>query len=164
MSECELCGAPKAVKTCGECERNVCKNCVRYLANDHLRFHPEPPSWAKHGVFCADCFDTLVTPEVAKYDEVMERSEHVKVIHDTFHGYIPCFKKAKRSTEVTSEDLGRGIAIQRLKFLAAWEGYDSVIELSTTGTKVRNHGWETKSWNASGVFANVDYKKFRPPE
>ena len=164
MSTCEVCQAPKATKTCGECSGSICKNCVRYLANDHLRFHPSPPPWAAQGVFCADCFETLVEPEVAKYDEVMARSESVKVMYDTFHGYIPCIKKAKRSTEVENDDLGRGIAIQRLKFLAAWEGYDSVIELKTTGEKVRNHGWETKSWSASGVFANVDYKKFRPPE
>jgi hypothetical protein len=161
---CDLCGAPKGTKSCGECERHVCKNCVRFLANDHLRFHPLPPPWAGSGVFCVECYDDFVAPEVAKYDEVFARSEHVRIIHDTFHGFIPTFKKAKFPTEVKEADLGRGIAIQRLKFLAAWEGYDSVVQLSTTGDKVRNHGWETKAWSAKGLFANVDYKKFRPPE
>jgi hypothetical protein len=65
---------------------------------------------------------------------------------------------------VESGDLGRGIAIQRLKFLAAWEGYDAVIEVSTKGEKVRNHGWETKNWSAKGILACLDYKRFRPPE
>lgn len=164
MSECDLCRAPKAPKTCGECAAHVCKNCVRFLANDHLRFHPEPPAWAQYGVFCADCFSTFVEPEVAHYDEVAARAEHVKVVYDTFHGYIPCLKKAKEMTKVNKQDAGRGIAIQRLKFLAAWNDYDTVIELGTTGVKVQNAGWETKSWSAQGIFANVDYKRFRPEE
>ncbi len=161
---CDLCGAPKATKTCAECEAHVCKNCVRYLANDHLRFHPEPPSWAEKGVFCVECFETLVEPEIARYDEVFARSDAVKLVHDSYRGFIPCLKKAKDTTHVDHGDLGRGIALQRLKFLAAWEGYDSIIEVKTFGEKQRNHGWETKTWTASGVFACIDFSRFRPPE
>jgi hypothetical protein len=164
LSACTLCQAPKAFKTCDECGADVCKNCVRYLANDHLRFHPAPPPWSKHGIFCHDCYESLVAPELERYDEVMARSETVRIIWDTFHGYIPCIKKAKFPTTVENADLGRGIALQRLKFLAAWEGYDSVIDVSATGDKVRNHGWETKSWAAKGTFAIVDYKRFVVPE
>jgi hypothetical protein len=105
-----------------------------------------------------------VEPELSHYDEVAGRAELVKLVFDTFHGYIPCLKKCKVKTEVDREDLGRGIALQRLKFLAAWDSYDAVIEVSTTGKKVRNHGWETKSWSASGIFACIDYRRFRPPE
>jgi hypothetical protein len=158
---CALCQAPKAPKTCGECGAAVCKNCVRFLANDHLRFHPAPPPWAAHGVFCADCFERLVEPEVARYDEVAARAEHVKVVHDTYRGYIPCLKKAKEPVRVETADAGKGIAVQRLKFLAAWEGYDAVIELTTEGEKVQNFGYGTTIWGASGIFACLDYKRFR---
>lgn len=163
MKECELCGAPKAVKECGECEAQVCKNCVQYLEQDKLRFHPSPPAFVKHGIFCANCFDTLVRPEIEKYDEVLARSETVKIVRASFRGYIPTFKKAKFPTEVR-DDAGRGIAIWRLKFLCAWEGYDTVIEMEAEHSKNRNHGWESKVWAARGHFVDLDHAKFRPPE
>ena len=163
MSGCDLCGAPKAIKTCGLCERDVCKNCVQYLEQDKLRFHPAPPAFAKHGIFCVDCYEEQVRAEVEKYEEVLARSEQVKIVRASFHGYIPTFKKAERTTEV-NDDAGRGIAVNRLKFLCAWEGYDTVTELDTEHKKVRNHGWESKIWSASGRFVNLDHKKFRPPE
>jgi hypothetical protein len=163
MSGCDLCGAPKAIKTCGPCEREVCKNCVAYLAPDQFRFHPAPPEFSKFGVFCIDCFENEVRAEVERYNEALERSEKVKIVRSSYHGYIPCLRKAERDTEV-KDDAGRGIAVWRLKFLCAWEGFDTVIHLDTKHKKVRNEGWETKSWSASGLFVDLDHKKFRPPE
>lgn len=163
MSGCDLCGAPKAPKTCGLCERHVCKNCVQFLEADKFRFLPEPPSFAGHGIFCVDCFEEQVRPEVEKYDEVLARSEQVKLVRASFHGYIPVFRKADRPTEV-KDDAGRGIATWRLKFLCALAGYDTVIEFEAEHSKTRNHGWESKVWRASGRFVDLDHKKFRPPE
>ncbi len=162
-TDCELCGSPKSYKSCGLCERAVCKNCVAFLEADKLRFHPNPPAFARHGIFCADCFESEVRAEVEKYEEVLARSEQVKIVRASFHGYIPCLRKADRTTEV-NDDAGRGIAIWRLKFLCAWEGFDTVIELDTKHKKVRNEGWENKVWSATGRFVNLDHAKFRPPE
>ncbi len=111
-----------------------------------------------------DCYDTLVAPEVAHYDEVAARSESVKLVYDTYRGFIPCLKKAKEPTVVSFEDLGRGIALHRLQFLAAWNDYDALIEVSATSVQVRNHGYQSKSWSASGIMACLDYKRFRPEE
>jgi hypothetical protein len=160
---CEVCAAPKANKRCGECGRSVCKNCVNFLSQDQFRFHPEPPAFAKVGVFCAECFDRLVRPELEHYEEVLARSEQVTLVGSSYRGYIPCLKKAKDPSEVT-DDAGRGIAIWRLKFLAAWQGYDSVIELEAEHRKIRNHGWESKVWSARGHFVCLDHARFRPPE
>ena len=139
-SSCELCKAPKAPKTCGECGIAICKNCVRFLANDHMRFHPDPPPWSQKGIFCVECFERDVAPELERYDEVAARAENVKVVFDTYHGFIPCLKKAKETVRVEKNDLGKGIALQRLKFLAAWQGFDAVIETKVEAEKVRNHG------------------------
>ncbi len=160
---CDLCAAPKAAKSCGECAAHVCKNCVQYLEQDKFRFHPHPPAFAQHGVFCVDCFDALVRPEVERYEEVLARSETIVIVRSSFRGFIPCLKKAERMTEV-KDDAGRGIAIWRLKFLAAWEGYDSIIELEAEHHKNRHHGWESKVWSARGQFACIDHQRFRPPE
>lgn len=103
-------------------------------------------------------------PELARYDEVLARSEVVVVVYDSYRGFVPCLRKAKEPTRVRAGDAGRGIVIQRLKFLAAWDGFDAVIELETKAEKVRNHGWETKAWSGQGLFACLDHKRFRPPE
>lgn len=160
---CELCQAPKATKTCSECERHVCKNCVEFLEQDKFRFHPAPPSFVGKGVFCTDCYESLVRPEVEKYDEVQARSELVKFVRNSFRGYIPTFRKAKFPVEVKDE-AGRGQALLKLKFLCAWEGYDTVINMEVEHSKTRNHGWESKVWAARGTFVDLDHAKFRPPE
>ncbi len=162
-SSCELCGAAKAHKECGECGRMACKNCLNYLEQDQLRFHPDPPAFVMHGIFCAECYESLVKPELDHYEEVLARSEKITLVRTSYRGYIPYLKKAKDPSEVV-DDAGRGIAIWRLKFLAAWQGYDTVIELEAEHRKIRNFGYESKVWSARGHFVCLDHVKFRPPE
>lgn len=162
MNQCELCQAPKAAKSCAECGRAACKNCLCFLEQDKFRFHPEPPAFATKGIFCFECFESLVKPEVERYDEVLARSEKVTLIPISYRGYVACLRKAQYPTEVEAE-AGKGIAVWKLKFLAAWQGYDAIVDLEAENRKTRNAGWESKVWNAKGLFVALDHAKFRPP-
>jgi hypothetical protein len=160
---CELCRAPKSVRACEECGRDTCKNCLVHLAPEALAFHPDPPPFAKKSAFCVDCHEALVAPELAHYAEVLERSREITLVRPNYRGHLPVTKKAKNPTEVKDE-IDRDEAVAHLCFLAAWEGFDAIIQFGTESRKLRHFGWEKKNWSASGLFVCLDYKRFRPQE
>lgn len=158
---CEICRAPKAGKTCEECDAEVCKNCVVHLAADRFAYHPDPPPILLKHTFCRDCHEREIAPIEAAYDEVQRRSEGITVVRKTFRGQLPCLKRASAST-VVANAAAANLALRHLQFLAAWAGYDAVVDVEVIPTKVRNHAYETKRWDAVGWFANLDYRRYHP--
>lgn len=158
---CQLCAAPKDVNTCEACGAPVCKNCVVFNPPEKYRYHPAPPAELKHEIFCVDCFERDAAPLLAHYDEVLARAHEVTVISKFFRGQIPTLKRARVKTSV-DEHIDEKQAVEHLQFLAAWEGYDSVIQLEKESRQVRNHGYQTSRWKATGLFANLDHRRFRP--
>ncbi|MGE3262157.1 MAG: hypothetical protein AB7K68_10285 [Bacteriovoracia bacterium] len=158
---CQLCAAPKDTNTCEACEARVCKNCVVFNNPERYRFHPAPPAELKREIFCVDCFERDAAPALAEYDAVLERSKEVKVISKLFRGPVPLVKQARVKTTV-NDHVDVNIATMHLKFLCAWENYDSVVKFESEATKVRNHGYQKMSWRATGLFVLLDHRRFRP--
>lgn len=158
---CQLCAAPKTTNTCEACAAEICKNCVVFNNPEGYQFHPAPPESLKPKIFCADCFERDAAPLLAEYNEVMERAREVQIISRFFRGPIPLIKQARVPTTVDNHTDEKEATLH-LAFLAAWEKFDTVIKFEATPTKVRNHGYQRMSWKATGLFVNLDHRRFRP--
>lgn len=157
---CELCQAPKTVKSCELCGKRVCKNCVQFLEKEEFRYLPKIPKSLQHKVYCHDCFEARVRPEKERYEEVMEAAREVVFLSKNYRGLIPVKRKAKEPVSV-KRHADKKEAVLHLKFLAALAGYNAVIYGETDFKKIRDHAWETKEWSATGVPAFVDIEKMR---
>lgn len=157
---CKLCQAPKTVKTCNVCQGDVCKNCVRYFDKEESPFFPKVPRVLQKTVFCFDCFEAKAQPEIEKYNEVLDRAREVIVVKKAYRGPITISKK-KNETTTVKRKADEKIAVAQLQFLAAWEGFNAVLQLETDSFSKKNAGWETSEWSATGVFAEIDQEKFR---
>jgi hypothetical protein len=158
---CQLCAAPKDNNACEACGQRICKKCVVFNNPESYRFHPAPPTELKHHILCVDCFERDTAPLLEEYNAVLEKSKEVTIVSKAFRGPVPLIKQARVKTSV-DDHLDVRIATMHLKFLAAWEKFDSVVKYEATATKVRNHGYQRMSWKATGLFALLDRRRFRP--
>lgn len=157
---CGIC-LKKTVHECAECQKEVCKDCVRFLEKEQFRFHPKPPKCFQHRQFCVDCYAELVEPELEKYRAAEEASGSVVLIRKSFRGFVPVLQKAKAPTEV-KRHVDKNDALNHLLFLAAWNGYDAIMDYEGTAKKIRNHAWEKREYSASALSVRLDRKRFRP--
>lgn len=161
-NSCYFCGR-KAARNCCDCEKPICKEDTHFIDREMVRYHPKPPKQFNQTHFCPTCYERSVQPHVEKYEEIAARAKQVTVVRDNYRGQVPCLKKIALP-KVVKKHADEFHAIEHLRFLAAYEGYDAVVELSTKGDQKRNAGWQTTEWSASGHFANLNHKRYRPQD
>lgn len=161
MHRCALCHSEKNLRSCESCDSPVCRDCITHLEPERFRFHPTPPKLWRKKHFCLNCFEEKVAPELAHYDEMVEKSEEITIVSKAFRGQVPCIKRMQEPSHV-KDHLDLKEAVAHLKFLAAWEGFDAVVGVENFSTKVRRHGYQHMEWKVVGHFAHLDRRRFRP--
>lgn len=163
MSEttCPLCRSQKPLRACEECKTPICRDCATFLEKETFRFHPELTRTLQQSHFCFQCYEKHVSPELEKYQEVLERCKEVTVVSKSFRGLVPCLKKKQEVSRVKNH-LDERVAVWHLRFLAAWNGFDAVVGMVTEGVQRRRHGYEHTEWSAKGHFANLNRRRFHP--
>ncbi|RZA08440.1 MAG: hypothetical protein EOP11_04865 [Proteobacteria bacterium] len=165
MSEttfCFYCGR-KAQRDCCECEKPICKDDTLFVDKDLLRYHPKPPKQLQQTHFCPTCYERDIQPHVDKYEAVRAKAKDITVVRDNYRGHVPCLKRVNTPV-VVKRHADEFHASEHLRYLAALEGYDSIVDFSTLGVQKRNAGWQTTEWSARGYFANLNHKRYRPQD
>ena len=98
--ECVSCGKPKATLNCEVCGDAVCKKCEQLLPGNTFSFLPEVPEDLKHTHYCNNCHDSVVAPELDRYQEVMEQAKGVYVFFTSQKKLPPYTSKEKESFKV----------------------------------------------------------------
>ena len=111
-----------------------------------------------HTLYCSVCYDREVLPALEEYNETLERAKSVFVFFTTQRKEIPLIRRSKIKVQVTGRP-DRDETIFRLGFLAAKEGYNAITEVNVFAEKVRNAGYQTSTWQGSGIPAQVDAEK-----
>lgn len=152
---CSSCGKPKAQLQCCVCDANVCKNCAQIVEEETFSFLSPVPKDLKSGVYCPSCFDSKIAEALNDYQETMEKAREILVY----------FKKQSKETRLISRKeavlkvenvIDEDEAVLRLAFKSAQKGFNAIIDVETSSEKIRNAGYQTLKWKASGIPANVD--------
>ncbi len=156
---CDLCKTPKTIRTCEECGKEICKQCVRYSEREAFRFLPNPSPVLQNQIFCYDCFTDKVEPEIEKYQRTLAAAKEVIYLTKNYKGIIPTLRKAKFPVQV-HKHVDRRDAIMHMAFLAAHEDYNAIIQADTVQKQLRNEAYQTSEWSGSGLPVVIDIKKF----
>ena len=156
---CKLCQNPKNIKDCENCKASVCKNCVHFVEKENLRFLSKRPKVLEQNkVFCHDCYINFVEPELEKYQALVNLAEEMHFLSKNYKGSLPIKRKAKAPFSVKRHE-DKGQAILHLKFLAAQAGYNAIVYGVIENKKIRNHAFETKEWQVTGLAVELDLAK-----
>lgn len=116
------------------------------------------PAGLEAGSYCPQCFETRVRPEIEAYEQKLERARNMNVFLKKQGKEVVHLRRAQFPVKVENcED--RDEAILRLAFLAAEEGYDTIIGVDLTTTKVRDNSYQKTLWSGVGTPAEGRKKK-----
>lgn len=155
---CGNCQKSKALLNCGCCGGVVCKNCALFLDEDNFSFMHKIPEDLSHTTYCNICFDSKVTPEVERYQQMMIRAKDVAVYLDKQGKETRLLRRTETPVRVKS-CMDREETLLRLAFLAVERDFDAIIDVELNSEKVRQGGYQTLIWSGKGIPTHIDASK-----
>jgi hypothetical protein len=155
---CNSCNKPKATLECGLCQCSLCKYCAQFVEEDHFSFLASIPSYLSHTVYCGPCFDEKISPELQKYDALLEQAKQVDVYFSDQGKETRIIRRLEEPVKIENCP-DRDEALLRLAFFAAQGNYNSLVDVELTSEKVRNGGYQTLKWRGVGVPVHVNKKR-----
>lgn len=159
-SVCPSCNKSKATLQCAICAASTCKTCAQFVDEESVAWLEPVPAYYALGVFCQACFEQKVEPELASYNEVLERAGQVNIFYKSESKESRFVRRIEKPIKV-KDCIDREAAILKLAFLAAQMGFNILLDVELSFEKVRNGGWQTCVWQGRGIPGHVDESKLR---
>jgi hypothetical protein len=155
---CASCTRRVATRECGLCQIDLCKRCVRFLDGDAFSFMKQIPPELTHSAYCEDCFSSTVEPALAELEADLARAQTVAIFTVNQRTHRLSYSASKERLSV-KDCTDRKEALLRLAYFAVRSGHNSLMEVDVTSAKIRNGGYQTSLWQATGFAAQVDLAK-----
>lgn len=118
-------------------------------------FLPAMPEGVTEGMYCADCFDQVVGPELAKYEELMEKARNVNMFYASQSKESRFIRRIERPIHVKG-CTDREEAILKLAFIAVQLGKNGLVDVELSSSKIRMEAYQTSIWSGRAVPVQVD--------
>lgn len=155
MSSCSVCLTAKGNLSCGHCDLQICKACAEFLADDDFAFMPKVNDILTKSAYCPNCFDIHVRPDLDIYNELLEKAKNFPVYSKTQSKETRLMRR-NRPKLVASDCEDKEEALLKLAFLAVYETCTAIVDVEVISKKVRNHAYQTLTWEASGMPIKLD--------
>jgi hypothetical protein len=153
--QCSQCLKPKAKLKCGLCASDLCKTCANFLEEDQFSFLPEIPEELSKGIYCTNCFEEKVAPEIETYEGIMARARQVYIFNTTQGKETRLFKRTEAPLLVT-DCADHNETVLRLAFLAARAHFNAVIDMDVNSKKYKDGSYTILKWTGTGIPTQVD--------
>lgn len=157
-SVCSSCHDSKANLQCAGCHEPVCKSCVQFVDEETFSFLDATPAGLSHGPYCYQCFDAKVQPEIAVYEELIERAKKLPIFTKDQGKETRLYKRAEQTFTV-AHCVDREETVLRLAFQAVRAGFEMLIDVDLFSKKVKDHAFQKAVWFGTGVPAYLLAKK-----
>lgn len=151
---CGTCLKPKANLVCEVCMQATCKKCAQFVSEDLFSFLENQPECVSHQIYCSQCFNKNVAPELEAYNTAMDAAKNVQVFNKSHVREVRFFSKKQDLVRVV-DCADHDEAILRLAFMAAKSGFDSIMETEVSSKKVITNGYQRLVWSATARPTNA---------
>ncbi|WP_413613263.1 hypothetical protein [Bdellovibrio sp. HCB-110] len=157
-NSCCSCFSAKAPLECGICKSAVCKKCAQFLEEDSFSFLAKIPQDLSFNVYCPQCFDAKVAPELDSYNDTMERAKSIMVFFKD-QGKESRLMSRKEPPVQVVDCADREETLLRLAFFAAKANYNGLVDAELTSKKIREGSYQTHKWSGTAIPTHIDPKK-----
>jgi len=157
---CSFCQRPKASYHCEVCEAQLCKACAQFLDDDSFSFLATKPHELSFTTYCPPCFDQNVAAPLSRYNETMEKAKDVIAFFKDQGQATRLMKRSEAPVTVTNCP-DREETLLRLAFLAAQNGFNSILDVEIIHKKVINGSHKALIFSGSAVPFQMDEKQIR---
>ncbi len=160
MDHCCIC--QKKLKpeplVCGVCNSGICKNCTEFLPEDTFYYAGKKPQLVKSSAFCQTCYVTDINVLVSKDLELLNRAREIRVFSKSQTKETRLIKRPEFGMTINNA-LDEPELILKMAYQAVLLECNSIIEVETKQTKVRNGSYQTSTWSGFCYPTNVDDSK-----
>ncbi|MDB2426097.1 hypothetical protein N9W41_00980 [bacterium] len=148
---CDVCLTNKTILTCGLCNCHSCKTCSEIVAEETFEFLSKIPEKLSHDVYCPNCYDEVVAPELDSYNGIMKRAEAVDVFDKKQGKESRKYHRKEDPIKVTN-CFDREETLMRLAFFAAEKDFDIIVDVDLVSRKVTTAGKHKRLiWEGTAV-------------
>ncbi|MCB0347527.1 MAG: hypothetical protein KDD37_01765 [Bdellovibrionales bacterium] len=147
---CDICLTAKPNLKCGICESSICKSCADFLSDEDFLFLPKRDLALQKSAYCPSCFEAHVRDELDKYNNLLEKAKNFPVYSKAQTKETRLMKRNRPKITVSDCD-DKEEALLKLAFMAVCDDCTSIVDVEVVSQKVRNHGYQTQTWTASGI-------------
>lgn len=157
-SKCELCANKNPQFQCGICHCHICKKCTQFLDEDAFKYIDVRPPEMTSQTYCETCFNDKVSPEILKYEEILEQANDIRIFDITQTKETRLLKRKEPKIKVEG-CLDKEEAQLKLAYQAAKLGFNAVIDVEIKLKKIINGRYQTSEASGVGVPVQVTEKK-----
>lgn len=128
------------------------------MDEDTFSFLPKIPKDLSHQAYCFSCYEEKVAPELALYNQDMEKAKEIFVFSKTQGKVTRNIRRTEPPFEV-KDCAEEKEATMKLAFLAVRAGFNSLLDLDVQYEKIRNGSYQKLMWKGTAVPANVEVDK-----
>ena len=140
---------------CDDCDCLSCKHCSFIIDGEVFELVSLLPDSIKDKAFCPNCYNDKYGAIFEEQLEILERAKDVNVYSKIQTKETRLIRRIHKPIHI-KECEGREETLLRLAFLAAKEGYDTLVDVDLTTQKIGTKSYIRLLWN--GVAVPVDPK------
>lgn len=153
--ECVSCLDPKAKLTCELCGGPVCKTCAHFLGDEDFAFLSVKPAALSHSTYCPGCFDRDVAAALESYNARLAQARELPLYEKKQSRETKWVERKAEPVKVTGCP-DREETLLRLAYQALELGYNALVDVQLSASKVRPGNYQTTVWDGVGTPANLD--------
>ena len=154
---CEICLSKKTALRCSLCNQLSCKLCSHFIDDSIFELEDLIPEHLANKAFCPNCYDEKVGLEVDAIINTMELAKNVNVYSKVQGTETRLMRRVAKPLKV-NECEDREETLLRLAYMAAKDGYDTIVDVDITSKKV-NLGGRYRKVVWSGTATPIDSDK-----
>jgi len=143
---------------CGICQGLLCKTCAQFLEKNSFAYWHAAPAELHHKYYCGPCYNEKVGPALDNYLATLAKAKGVFVFMKFKSEETRHYKRVEKPLQVEGRTDEKETLL-RLAYVATLAGFNGLIDVSIVASKVRNEGYQTKHWVATGTPTQVDAAK-----
>ncbi len=117
------------------------------------------PEELAHAFYCTGCFDDKIHPELAQYEETLDRAKGVLVFMKDQGKETRLIKRKEAQLRILDCD-DYDETIMRLAFLAAEAGHNAIVDVDVVSRKVKDGSYQTTKYTGTAVPVSVDPRRY----
>lgn len=158
QTKCVSCQSTKTNFQCGLCHDPLCKNCVQFNDSTEYSFLPVLTKYLACETSCQACYGQHILPEINNYQEAMEKAKDIQVFSKK-QVIETRFIKRLEDPIVINDCNDHDELILRMAFQAVLRGFNGIIDMVITSTKVKVGKYQTTKWSGSAIPANINEER-----
>lgn len=160
MKTCSSCQKPKGNLTCELCSEAICKVCAQFTDEETFSFLEPLPEILKHHTFCPHCYDDKIAPEVANYNDLMERAKNIVVFYKTQAKENVYIRRTQETVRI-KDCPDKAEALLRLAFQAVQGDFNCLVDVEIYSEKILDKRYQKAVWHGYGKPVRTDLAKIK---